>query len=268
MFVPLQNPAFFKFSNISEDIIASIVAPPYKSDKAGQAGNSVEGQGLERLGYSQGNIIKGKDFLQYYQPVNKDEGYTIHVNWVRRKNEVEGMWSITKIFIKDIKAKAVNSDTSLATHCKWWQNFWNQSSVSIPDSQIEKQYYLELYKLGCVARKGAPAITLQAIWTADNGNLPPWKGDFHNDLNTQLSYWPSYTSNHLEEAKTFTDWLWKIKKENEKYTREYFGVNGLDVPGVTTLSGYPMGGWIQYSFITHNKRMACPTFLLAMEIHT
>ncbi len=98
-----------------------------------------------------------------------------------------------------------------------------------------------------MARKGAPAITLQAIWTADNGNLPPWKGDFHNDLNTQLSYWPAYTSNHLEEAKTFTDWLWKIKKENERYTRQYFGVPGLNVPGVTTLSGYPMGGWIQYS---------------------
>ncbi|HWS01597.1 MAG TPA: hypothetical protein VN249_13330, partial [Prolixibacteraceae bacterium] len=36
--------------------------------------------------------------------------------------------------------------------------------------------------------------------------------------------------------------------EFEKYTRQYFGVSGLNVPGVTTLTGQPMGGWIQYSF--------------------
>jgi alpha-L-fucosidase 2 len=104
-----------------------------------------------------------------------------------------------------------------------------------------------MYKLGCVSRKGAPAITLQAIWTADNGNLPPWKGDFHNDLNTQLSYWPCYTGNHLTEAAVYTDWLWRIKAENKKFTQQYFGVPGLAVPGVTTLNGVAMGGWIQYS---------------------
>jgi hypothetical protein len=64
---------------------------------------------------------------------------------------------------------------------KWWKDFWSKSSVKLPDELIEKQYYLELYKLGSVSRKGAPAITLQAVWTADNGSLPPWKGDFHND---------------------------------------------------------------------------------------
>jgi alpha-L-fucosidase 2 len=112
---------------------------------------------------------------------------------------------------------------------------------------LEKQYYLEMYKMGSVDRKGAPACTLQAIWTADNGNLPPWKGDFHNDLNTQLSYWPCYASNHLDEAATYTDWLWGIRGVNKNYTKKYFAVGGLNVPGVTTLHGYPMGGWIQYS---------------------
>ncbi len=104
-----------------------------------------------------------------------------------------------------------------------------------------------MYKLGAVAREGAPAITLQAVWTADNGGLPPWKGDFHNDLNTQLSYWPAYSGNRLAEAKSYTDWLWKIRKKNKDFTKQYFGVDGLNVPGVLTLNGDPMGGWIQYS---------------------
>jgi hypothetical protein len=70
--------------------------------------------------------------------------------------------------------------------------------------------------------------------------MPPWKGDFHNDLNTQLSYWPAYTGNHLKEAATYTEWLWKTKPNNQKFTKQYFGVGCLNVPGVETINGKPM----------------------------
>jgi alpha-L-fucosidase 2 len=33
-------------------------------------------------------------------------------------------------------------------------------------------------------------MPLQGVWTADAGGLPPWKGDYHNDLNTQMTYSP------------------------------------------------------------------------------
>jgi alpha-L-fucosidase 2 len=105
-----------------------------------------------------------------------------------------------------------------------------------------------MYKFGSAARTGAPPISLQAVWTADNGRLPPWKGDFHHDLNTQLSYWPAYSSNHLDLETPYLDWLWEITPEAKHYTKAYFGTSGLNVPGVTTLRGAPMGGWIQYSF--------------------
>ncbi|MCH5600649.1 glycosyl hydrolase family 95 catalytic domain-containing protein [Niabella ginsengisoli] len=104
-----------------------------------------------------------------------------------------------------------------------------------------------MYKLAATSRPNAPAITLQAVWTADNGSLPPWKGDFHNDLNTQLSYWPTYTGNRLTEGESFINWLWNQRVKNKQYTKQYFGVEGLNTPGVATLSGDPMGGWIQYS---------------------
>jgi alpha-L-fucosidase 2 len=74
-----------------------------------------------------------------------------------------------------------------------------------------------------------------------------WKGDFHHDLNTQLSYWPGYAANHLELTAGYTNWLWKVKEENKRWTKQYFELDGLNVPGVTTISGKPMGGWIQYS---------------------
>jgi alpha-L-fucosidase 2 len=45
----------------------------------------------------------------------------------------------------------------------------------------------------------------------------------------------------------FLDWLWFCRPNAESYTRKYFGVNGLNFPGVSTLTGDPIGGWIQYS---------------------
>jgi alpha-L-fucosidase 2 len=41
----------------------------------------------------------------------------------------------------------------LPTHKEWWRNYWDQSSVSIPDPILEKQWYLEIYKFGLLRGK-------------------------------------------------------------------------------------------------------------------
>ena len=94
--------------------------------------------------------------------------------------------------------RGINAD--YADHMKYWNSFYAQSSVSHPDSVLQKQYDNEMYKFGSASRPYSSPISLQAVWTADNGLLPPWKGDYHHDLNTQLSYWPAYTGNHLWAA--------------------------------------------------------------------
>lgn len=66
-------------------------------------------------------------------------------------------------------------------------------------------------------------------------------------MNTQLSYWPGYSANHLEESRVFTDWLWKIKDNGEDFTRRFFKVEGLNVPCIATLEGKAIGGWSPYS---------------------
>ena len=121
------------------------------------------------------------------------------------------------------------SDT-YAAHALWWRSFWNKSAVHVPDTLIEKQYYLEQYKFGSASRQGAPPISLQAVWTADNGRIPPWKGDYHHDLNTELSYWPCYAGNHLQEGIAYLDHLDENKTNYKRYTKMYFGKVGLAVP--------------------------------------
>ncbi|HLK29612.1 MAG TPA: hypothetical protein VKT28_13635 [Puia sp.] len=246
---------YFGFENLQKgfsisDLIPSLIIPGYSSDKNNSTGNSVEGQGLERLGYKKGTISKTANSILYHQPTWNGNYYEVLVTWKKfSETNFVGEWTIgfNKHAMLPEMNPASKDPTGWLSHIAWWKNFWSQSSISIPDKLIEKQYYLEMYKFGCVARSNTPPISLQAIWTADNGNLPPWKGDIHNDLNTQLSYWPGYASNHLDLTQSYTNFLWKTREENKRWTKQCFEVNGLNVPGVTTISGKPMGGWIQYS---------------------
>ena len=240
---------YFSFDNCVDEIVPNIIIPAYHSAVKGKIKSSVEGQGLERLGYATGSVITEKNSLHYHQPTWDGNYYEVLVKWKKIGNKIIGQWTITnnKQAILPSVNNVSNAHVALASHFAWWKNYWSRSASSIPDTMIAKQYYLEMYKFGSVARSNTPPISLQAIWTADNGNLPPWKGDFHHDLNTELSYWPGYTGNHLDLTASYTNWMWKVRPENRKWTKQYFGVDGLNVPGVTTISGKPMGGWIQYS---------------------
>lgn len=250
-----QQAGYFSFDHITDenlmkDLLPKLDVHNYNSGAAAESDNSHAGEGLGKLGYAKGNVKEEEHTIRYHQPTYGGRFFEVLVKWKRiGKDKLTGSWTISdnQPAALSLPQQSIMNSGEWKSHVKWWKDFWNKSSVKLPDELIEKQYYLELYKLGSVSRKGAPAITLQAVWTADNGSLPPWKGDFHNDLNTQLSYWPAYTGNHLQEAVSFTDWLWKIRPVSLQYTKQYFGVDGLNVPGVVTLNGDPMGGWIQYS---------------------
>lgn len=241
---------YFAFENIKEDILPELIIPNYSTGHDGKTGNSVSGQSLERLGYEKGTVKRNFDHILYHQKTWNNNYYEILVRWYRFPgNKLIGEWTITNDQPASLPGLNVlhKEPTGWPSHIAWWHDYWRRSSISIPDPILERQYYLDMYKFGCVARNNTPPISLQAIWTADDGKLPPWKGDFHHDLNTELSYWPGYSGNHLDLTEGFTNWLWKVKDENKRWTKQYFEVDGLNVPGVTTISGKPMGGWIQYS---------------------
>ena len=108
-------------------------------------------------------------------------------------------------------------------HVKWWNDFWARSSVNIPDPVIQQHYNLVQYFYGAASRKGAPPMPLQGVWTADAGSLPPWHGDYHNDLNTQLTYWAYLESNHFDQGVNFLDFMWSLKPVHEEFARNFFG---------------------------------------------
>ena len=256
-FVHAEKPlGWYKFENLPENISIELVSPAYNRGNT-EGYTSQAKTDLNQLGYEQGKITKNKNSITYDQKGWGDFSYQIHTSWEEKNNELTGCWSVssankgwdsTPLAIEVVSADVERGyKSALKTHLDWWKNYWDKSSVSIPDSLLQRQYMLEMYKFGSAARGDAPPIALQSVWTADHGKLPPWKGDFHHDLNTQLSYWPAYAGNYLNLENGFINWLWTYRDTFKKYTKDYFGVNGMNVPGVTTLEGEPMGGWIQYS---------------------
>lgn len=256
-FVQSDKPmGWFYVENAPEGFKPVIVAPSYASVSK-LTDNAHSGADLERLGYEQGDVVERDGGAHYRQHGWGDFYYDIDVAWKRAGNNLVGVWSITSSNMRDIEkadAKIITDEAmerglmkDYATHSDFWKGYWSKSSVSLPDSVLQKQYDNEMYKFGSVTRSDSYPISLQAVWTADNGKLPPWKGDYHHDLNTQLSYWPTYTGNHLDEGLGYLNTLWSQRDTYKAYTKSYFETDGMNVPGVCALNGAPMGGWIQYA---------------------
>ena len=244
----------FRLTNLPEPLDIEWVAPAFTSPK----GEKPQGNSLARLGYKKGETVRKPGHIVYRQQAYGDVSYEVNIRWTRPDtHSLEGTYYLTTTgtaYSEPMQASKFMDDyttdfkTARKKHVEWWTDYWRQCQIHLPDDPLlERQWYLEMYKFGASSRKGAPPICLQAVWTADNGQTPPWRGDFHNDLNTQLSYWPGYSANHLEETSVFTDWLWDIKGNSEAYTRKFFGVEGLNVPCISTLDGKNLGGWNPYS---------------------
>ena len=162
---------------------------------------------------------------------------------------------------KQLRAELANGySKQLKSHLDWWRKYWSKSSVSLPDKLFEKNWYITNYLFASCSRKGEFPMPLQGVWTADDGNLPPWKGDYHNDLNTQLSYTHFYKANHLEEGECFIDYLWNCRDEAKEFAKKFYHTEGICLPGVMSINGKPLGGWPMYSLSPTQQIWLCQSF--------
>ena len=240
-----------------------LVAPPFSGKVAHAAAGGIEAGDLTQLGYPPPAERSGQNWRAYTQKGAEGLRFTVYAAW--RKSE--GLWQLTWTIASSFEGgdpferARGRVDAALGEgyagraemHRQWWKRYWSRSAIHVPNRTIDRQWHLEQYKFGAAARLGAPPISLQSVWTADNGGLPPWKGDFHHDLNTQLSYWPCYGANHLEEGLGYLEWLWKTRAVGREWTERFFKLPGLNMPMTTDLNGNQIGGWRQY---THSATTA------------
>ncbi|MCC7265344.1 MAG: glycoside hydrolase N-terminal domain-containing protein [Candidatus Latescibacteria bacterium] len=237
--------------------------PPFAGQVSEEAKGGIGAGDLAQLGYPPAETHQGERFQGFVQQGAEGFSFAVHLGWRAAGDIWVGAWSVASSFDQGAprilarqqvdQALAEGFDSLLAEHGQWWQEYWQQASLQVPDEVLQRQWFLDQYKFGAASRRGAPPITLQGPWTADDGKLPPWKGDYHHDLNTQLSYWPCYSGNHLEEGLNYLDWLWQTRPACFDWTRRFFGLPGLNVPMTADLGNNQIGGWRQY---THSATTA------------
>ena len=190
--------------------------------------------------------------------VREEQGKTLIVFRIADSNDgpqwQENAWKILDMALEK------GYDGGFVSHCGWWAKFWSKSSISLPDKEFERNWYLTNYFLGSCSRKGSLPMSLQGVWTADNGKLPPWKGDYHHDLNTQMSYYSYLKANHREEGEAFIDYLWSLADCARAFARKFYDSEGLCLPAVMAVDGTPLGGWGMYSLSPTNQLWLCQAF--------
>ena len=145
--------------------------------------------------------------------------YTNHdddVEWKKRALEDAG--NISEETLTQIKWE----------HRDWWNGFWNESSVSIGDEELERYYYMSQYLFACSSRAGkfAPGIWGPFV-TRDEA---AWGGDYHLNYNYQAPYWACYSSNHVHLADNFDQPLLDYMDEGRRLSSELLGCRGIYYP--------------------------------------
>ena len=165
-----------------------------------------------------------------------------------------------------IQAAAVRSwDDLLAEHLHDYQNLFNRVSLDLGTSPAmalptdvrlenfkktkERDPQLEtlLFQFGryltiASSRKGGLPANLQGKW--NNSNNPPWRCDYHTDINVQMNYWPTDVANLSECFEPYSDWIQSIRAVRIEATQKEFNKRGWLMRGESGLFGGSTWDWV------------------------
>ncbi|MBE9583984.1 glycoside hydrolase N-terminal domain-containing protein [Mucilaginibacter sp. JRF] len=106
-----------------------------------------------------------------------------------------------------------------------------------PDAQLESLLFqFGRYLLISSSRKGGLPANLQGLWNESNN--PPWRSDYHSNINIQMNYWLAEPTNLAECHFPYLDYInsmREVKKDNTK--EQYPGVRGWTVKTENNIFG-------------------------------
>lgn len=126
---------------------------------------------------------------------------------------------------------------------KHWQSLWRKAAdISLPDVEIERMYYLGIYRMLGSSMPGRIAPTLQGPWVEEYRN-PPWSCDYHFNINVQQCLWPAYGSNMLECLQPLFTMIDSWKPILAQNAKRFVGIeNGYMLGHSVDDLGHPVGG--------------------------
>lgn len=124
-----------------------------------------------------------------------------------------------------------------------WQELWEQAAdIRLPDEEIERMYYLGIYRMLGNSMPGRIAPTLQGPW-AEEYRMPPWSGDYHFNINVQECLWPAYGANLLPCLVPLFTMIDRWKPILARNAERFVGIpNGYMLGHSVDDRGNPVGG--------------------------
>jgi len=93
------------------------------------------------------------------------------------------------------------------------------------DRTLEATYFqFGRYLIISSSRKGSLPANLQGVW--NNSNTPPWNDDYHVNINLQMNYWLSETTNLRETLPPFFDFVDSLVAPGSVAAKQILGANG------------------------------------------
>lgn len=124
-----------------------------------------------------------------------------------------------------------------------WLALWRQAAdISLPDAEIERMYYLGIYRMLGNSMPDRIAPTLQGPWAEEYRN-PPWSCDYHFNINVQQCLWPAYGSNLLDSLKPLFSMIDGWKPTLALNAKRFVGIDdGYMLGHSVDDRGRPVGG--------------------------
>ena len=93
------------------------------------------------------------------------------------------------------------------------------------------------------SRPGALPANLQGLW--NQSNSPPWRSDYHTDVNVQMNYWFVDAANLSECFGPYAEWLDSIREVRKAKTKEEFHVRGWTMRAENGIFGGSTWKWVK-----------------------
>jgi alpha-L-fucosidase 2 len=120
----------------------------------------------------------------------------------------------------------------------------NLNQTGVPDPGLEALLFqYGRYLLIASSRSGGLPANLQGKW--NESIHPPWRSDYHTDVNVQMNYWPVETANLSECFLPYATWLNSIRDVRKEATRQSFHTRGWTMRAENGIFGGSTWEWVE-----------------------
>ncbi|HAS81941.1 MAG TPA: glycoside hydrolase family 95 [Verrucomicrobia bacterium] len=112
-----------------------------------------------------------------------------------------------------------------------------------PDPDLEEMLFqYARYLMISSSRPGTMPANLQGVWNPYNH--PPWRSDYHTDVNVQMNYWFVDQANLPECFLPLAEWVNSIREVRREATMKEFGVRGWATRSENGIFGGATYHWV------------------------